>query len=213
MSQRIFYCDGACSTNGTWSGGYGVVELSTAYSQTMDDYTPRYSIEFYKSETFEKTTNNKMELIAMIEALKQIHKYIKSGEKYIDYIVCSDSAYVCNILLSWGPTWVRNNWTKSNNQPILNLELIQEMYNLYIKYKDKISIQKIKGHSNILGNELADSLATNDLKIFRYLLEKNNVAYDILCYCPICDKEQLTTIYGNKGHCPVCGHHLNPDNI
>lgn len=175
MFTRTFWTDGACSQNGTWAGGYGVVELNHDLSQTMNEYIDRYSINFHKSGTYEKTTNNRMELTAMLEALKQIDKYIESDEQDTKYIIYTDSAYVCNILLLWGQNWAKNNWTKNNNQPILNLELIQEMYNFYTKNKNKIIIQKAKGHSNILGNELADALAAGNEKKWNELINKYNI--------------------------------------
>lgn len=210
MRKRIFYTDGACSQNGTWAGGYGVVELSQDVSQTIDGYIERNSIEFYKSETCEKTTNNREELKAMIEALKQINNYIEEGEQNTEYIIYTDSTYVQNICSSWVFIWARNDWKNSKKVTIENVDLIKILYNYLTKnfLNCQISIQKVKGHCGILGNELADALAQNSKTKWKELINKYNIAYDDICYCSICDKKIEITIYGGHGHCPNCGHYL-----
>lgn len=205
MSQRIFFCDGACSTNGTWAGGYGVVELSTAYSQTIDNLEPKYSLNFYKSEYCENTTNNREELKAMIEVFKQIEKYPAEDT----FSIYSDSAYVVNMCNQWIWNWCKNGWQNNKKVTVENVDLVKELYNYLNKNFHKCQILKVKGHNGELGNELADALAANDSKKLKSLIEINNIAYDTLCYCPICDKEQLVIIFGNKGHCPICKHHIN----
>lgn len=179
MFTREFYVDGACSQNGTWAGGYGVVELSQVMSQTINSYIDRYSIEFYKSESCEKTTNNREELKAMIEALKQIHKYIESGEQNINYIIYTDSAYVCNTCNTWIYGWAKNGWKNSKKVTVENVDLIQELYKYLTKnfLNCQIIIEKVKGHAGTLGNELADSLAARNEKKWKELIFKYNISF------------------------------------
>lgn len=213
MNKRIFYTDGACSQNGTWAGGYGVVELSQGISQTIDNYIDRYSINFYKSEACEKTTNNREELKAMIEALKQIHKYIDGGEQNTKYVIYTDSAYVQNTCNTWIYNWSKNEWKNSKKVTVENVDLMKILYNYLTKnfLNCQITIEKVKGHAGTLGNELADALAAGNIKKWKELINKYNIAYDDICYCPICNKEIEITIYGGHGHCSNCGHHLNPE--
>lgn len=213
MFTRIFWTDGACSQNGTWAGGYGVVELSHDLSQTMNEYIDRYSINFHKSGTCEKTTNNRMELTAMLEALKQIDKYIESNEQDTKYIIYTDSAYVQNSCCSWIYTWAKNSWQNSKKVIVENVDLMKEIYKYLTKNFNncQISILKVKGHNNELGNELADALATSNRKKWKELILKFDIAYNDICYCPICDKDVETTIHSRIGHCPKCGHHLNSE--
>lgn len=204
MGKRTFWIDGACSQNGDWSGGYGIVELDTSYLETMEDYVPVYSMNFYKSEYCEKTTNNREEIKGMIEVLK-----IVDTSKDSNFIIYSDSAYVVNMCNSWIWNWKNHNWKNSKNITVENVDLVKQLYKYLSKNFSKCQIRKVKGHNGILGNELADALASNNIKNFQKLLKDNKVAYDKECYCPICDKKLKVTIYGEKGKCPICGHHLN----
>jgi len=140
----IIYTDGSCRNNGfkNSEGGYGVV-VCNDNNVLIDCY-----------QHFEKdTTNNRQELKAILYTL------IKYG-KNKDVKVYCDSAYCVNSLTKWLFGWVNNNWRKSNKQQIENLDLFQAYYNLICKGYE-INLFKVKGHNNILGNELADYLATN----------------------------------------------------
>lgn len=180
MFTRTFYTDGACSQNGTWAGGYGVLELNHTLSETIDSYIDRYSIEFYKSETCEKTTNNREELKAMLEALKQIDKYIETGEQNIKYIIYTDSAYVCNACNTWIYGWANNGWKNSKKVTVENVDLIQEIYKYLTKNFNncQISILKVKGHNGELGNELADALASSNKKKWDFLITHFHILVD-----------------------------------
>ena len=156
--NKIFYTDGACSGN-PGPGGYAVVSLEEnelVYSYVKD---------------FPHTTNNRMELMAILHVMK-----LAAEDKENDYLVYSDSAYAINCLINWCPMWAKNNWTRKGNKPILNLELIQEMYSIYLKIKDRITIIKIGGHKGVLGNELADALSTGNNKKFNDLIKKFDIA-------------------------------------
>ena len=160
MGTKIkkYWVDGACSGN-PGSGGYAVVSLEE--NKLVYSYV----------EDFPHTTNNRMELMAILHVMK-----LAANDKENDYLVYSDSAYAINCLINWCPVWAKNNWTRKGNKPILNLELIQEMYSIYLKIKDRITIIKIGGHKGVLGNELADALSTGNNKKFNDLIKKFDIA-------------------------------------
>lgn len=170
MNKLIFYTDGACSGN-PGPGGYGVVCLDKCYSQTISEYIEGYKINYKYSEYSRNTTNNRQELKAILHVLK-----LATEHSEYNFIIYSDSAYAVNCLINWCPMWAKNNWTRKGNKPILNLELIQEMYSIYLKIKDRITIIKIGGHKGILGNELADALSTGNNKKFNDLVKKFDIA-------------------------------------
>lgn len=142
----IIFCDGSCRKNGykDSEGGYGVI---------ICDNKGNLINCYQHAET--ATTNNQQELKAILFAL------IHYG-KLDDIIIFSDSAYCVNALNSWIYKWANNGWKKANNQIIENLELFQTYYKLFRKGYTA-TIKKVKGHNNILGNELADKLATQEL--------------------------------------------------
>ena len=102
------------------------------------------------------TTNNKMELTAVIEALKKLKEPCK-----VD--LYTDSAYVSNAFLNnWIEVWKNNGFKNSNNKPILNLELWQELIKLCVIHN--VTFHKVKGHSDNELNNLCDKLATDQIK-------------------------------------------------
>ena len=96
------------------------------------------------------TTNNIMEITAVIEALKLL-------KKPCEVDLYSDSAYVVNCFNNgWIYNWIKNNWKTASKEPVKNKELWQELYNLTKIHKVKFI--KVKGHSDDLGNQLVDGL-------------------------------------------------------
>lgn len=98
------------------------------------------------------TTNNKMELTAVIEALKRL----KTTNK--ETVVYSDSAYVINGITNWIHGWIAKGWINSQKKPVENKELWQELYALKQRFNN-IEFVKVKGHSDNEGNNKADALA------------------------------------------------------
>ena len=149
----IIYTDGACRANGKASaaGGFGVVILDDN-EQLIDTY----------SKHCEGTTNNKEEIKAILYAML---KYGKKLNNFDDNppIVYSDSAYCINTFNNWMFCWANNGWIKSDKKTPENLELIQAYYNHYQKGY-RIDLRKVKGHSGNRWNELADKLATGNVK-------------------------------------------------
>jgi len=98
------------------------------------------------------TTNNRMELTAMIAGLEML-----PADTEVD--VYTDSQLVVNILTQWAEGWQAKGWKKKSPGPIANLELVQRAYQL-TKDKPKARIRWIKAHSGNRWNEYADALAT-----------------------------------------------------
>ncbi len=102
------------------------------------------------------TTNNRMEMMAVVQALKYLEKIKHIG----DIIIHADSAYVLGGITSWVFNWEKNGWKTSKKEPVLNQDLWKELITLARSSKSKLKWQKVKGHSGILHNELADKIAT-----------------------------------------------------
>ena len=164
----IIYTDGACSGNGSADavGGFGVIVL--------DDNENLITMHH---EQVKNTTNNRMELSAILWAM------IQYGKEFPCPVVYSDSAYCVNTLTSWCWSWRAKGWIKSNNTKPENLDLIQAYCNLWDKGY-RIDLRKCHGHSGDHWNEQADKLAVaakeNKKEVTIKILEfnkpnKNNV--------------------------------------
>ena len=137
MSLDIF-TDGACLGN-PGPGGWGVV--------IVDDNGGRQEFSGSAAET----TNNRMELRAVIEALQ-----IARAPQVLR--IHTDSQYVKNGITLWIKTWQRNGWRTAQKKPVKNQDLWQELSDLV---SDRaIKWIWVKGHSGHAGNEAADALAT-----------------------------------------------------
>lgn len=98
-----------------------------------------------------QTTNNIMEITAVIQGLKTLNRPCNVE-------VYSDSAYVVNAFdKGWIYSWMKNNWKTSNKEPVKNKELWQELYSLTQKHK--VEFIKVKGHSDNEFNNRCDELA------------------------------------------------------
>jgi ribonuclease HI len=96
------------------------------------------------------TTNNRMELRALIEAFKNL-------PEDRDLVVFSDSQLCVNTINEWAPGWERRGW-KRKGGPIKNLDLVQELYALALS-KPRIELRWIRAHEGTRWNEYADALA------------------------------------------------------
>ena len=130
------FTDGACKGN-PGIGGWGVL---IKYSDISNE------LKGFQSET----TNNRMELIAVIEGLKTI----KEGAN-IELI--TDSKYVKNGIKQWIVNWKNNGWKTASKKPVKNIDLWKELDELVQNFS--IEWKWVKGHSGNLGNERADQLA------------------------------------------------------
>lgn len=137
------YTDGS-SLGNPGPGGYGAVFVSGGKV-------------VHELGGFEKeTTNNKMELQAVIETLK----YVSARKDLAEVVIHADSAYVLNGITAWIFNWEKNGWKTANKKPVLNKEIWQELIELVRNFKGKIVWQKVKGHSGHIYNERADEIAT-----------------------------------------------------
>lgn len=137
MKEVTIYSDGACSGN-PGPGGWG----------TILDYKGKRK-ELSGGE--EHTTNNRMELTAVIEGLKALKEPCRVK-------IITDSQYVFNgISLGWAASWKANNWRKKDKKPALNPELWDELLGLVAKHD--VTLEWIKGHAGHPENERCDELA------------------------------------------------------
>lgn len=103
-----------------------------------------------------ETTNNQMELTAVIEALRILNRPC-------ELIIHTDSAYVKNGMNEWIAGWKRQGWRTASRKPVKNVELWQELDQL--SQKHTIHWRWIKGHAGDPGNEKADELANKGCEI------------------------------------------------
>ena len=137
----IIYTDGACSGN-PGKGGWGAVLLYKDHRKEI-------------SGGNKDTTNNRMELTAVIESLKNV-------KKSIPLKIYTDSKYVMDGITKWINSWKKNGWRTADKKPVKNSDLWQE---LDIEcQKHQISWNWVKGHSGDKYNEIADELARQAIK-------------------------------------------------
>lgn len=142
MKKVTIYTDGACSGN-PGPGGWGAVLICDGIQKEI-------------SGAQKDTTNNIMEITAVLEALKLL-KYECEVEIY------SDSAYVVNCFnQGWIYNWQKNDWKTANKEPVKNRELWEELFELVKKHHAKFN--KVKGHSDNELNNRCDFLATSAIK-------------------------------------------------
>lgn len=152
MKVRIF-TDGACSEN-PGPGGWAVVLNTASKCHTF-------------SGNEQLTTNNRMELRAVIEAFKRIvAKEEQYDEPRHEYDIYSDSAYVVNTINNcWIEAWQKNNWQTTKHEDVKNRDLWEEFSELRARANKLgvcITLNKIKGHSGNTFNELVDKLAKEE---------------------------------------------------
>ena len=142
MKKVILYTDGACSGN-PGKGGWGAVLIYNEYQKEFSGY-------------FEETTNNQMELFAVIQGLKKL-------KEPCEVDIYTDSAYVCNAFNeNWVDNWQKNGFKNSDKKPISNLELWKDLLKLCKVHKT--TFFKVKGHADNALNNLCDKLATDEIK-------------------------------------------------
>ncbi len=142
MEKVILYTDGACSGN-PGPGGWGAILM---YKENKKEL----------SGGKKDTTNNIMEITAVLEGLKAL-------KNDCEVEVYSDSAYVVNAFnAKWIDNWKKNGWKNSQKEEVKNKELWQELDALVQRYKVKFN--KVKGHSTNEYNNRCDELARNAIK-------------------------------------------------
>jgi ribonuclease HI len=141
LSQTVeMYTDGACRGN-PGKGGWGALLRYGDAEKTL-----------HGGE--EMTTNNRMELTAVIKGLEALNK--KCLVK-----VTTDSKYVLGGITEWMPNWKKRNWRTSNKKPVLNVDLWKKLDELVVQHE--VEWDWVKGHSGHPENEIADQLANQGI--------------------------------------------------
>ena len=137
MKEIKIYTDGACSGN-PGPGGWGAVLEYGEHKKEL-------------SGGEKETTNNKMELTAVIKALSALKEPCK-------VILTTDSKYVCDsVTKGWVYSWQKNNWRKADKKPALNIELWEQLLPLLETHQ--VEFVWVKGHAGHPQNERCDALA------------------------------------------------------
>lgn len=136
MKKINLYTDGACSGN-PGPGGWGSILV---YGKTEKEF----------SGGSKYTTNNQMELLAVIEGLKVL-------KEPCEVHITSDSKYVIQAIQEWLPNWKKNNWKTSSNKEIKNIDLWKEFDLVSINHI--LTLEWVKGHAGHPMNERCDKLA------------------------------------------------------
>ena len=137
MKKVIMYSDGACSGN-PGPGGYGTVLIYGANRKEISGYS-------------EDTTNNRMEMTAVIKGLEAL-------KQPCEVDVFSDSKYVVDAInKKWVLGWQKKNWMKDKSTPRLNADLWRTLVELLAKHK--VTFHWVKGHDGNPENERCDELA------------------------------------------------------
>ncbi len=137
MKTVEIFTDGACSGN-PGPGGYGVILRNAGRIKEL-------------SAGYRKTTNNRMELRAVITGMKALKE--KCNVK-----IYSDSKYIVDaVRQGWAKRWQRNNWYRNKNEKALNPDLWQELLDLIDRHQ--VEFIWVKGHAGHQENERCDELA------------------------------------------------------
>lgn len=140
MKQIEIYTDGACSGN-PGPGGWGAVLVYNGKEKEL-------------SGSEKNTTNNRMELTAVIMALNALNQPCEVK-------LTTDSKYVCDAInKSWVYSWRKNGWKKSDKKPALNVDLWEELLSLLEKHE--VEFIWVKGHNGHKYNEICDALAVKE---------------------------------------------------
>ena len=137
MKKIEIFTDGACSGN-PGPGGWGAVLRYNGVQKEL-------------SGGEAETTNNRMELTAVISALKAL-------KEPCEVTLTTDSKYVCDsVLKGWVYSWQKNGWRKADKKPALNVDLWEQLLSLLKTHK--VEFKWVKGHAGHPENELCDKLA------------------------------------------------------
>ncbi|MBL8376595.1 MAG: ribonuclease HI [Burkholderiales bacterium] len=134
--QVVIHADGACKGN-PGPGGWGALLASAGHRKELHGGVPA-------------TTNNRMELTAVIEALNAL-------KKPSDVVLFTDSSYVQKGITEWIHGWKRRGWKTADKQPVKNEDLWRALEAAAARHR--IDWRWVKGHAGDPGNERADALA------------------------------------------------------
>ena len=132
----VIHTDGACRGN-PGPGGWGAVLEARDQSKTLNGFEA-------------ETTNNRMELTAVIEGLRALNRPCRVE-------LVTDSRYVMEGITQWLDNWKRNGWKTAARKPVKNVDLWRRLDDEVQRHE--VDWRWVKGHSGNAGNELADQLA------------------------------------------------------
>jgi ribonuclease HI len=132
------FTDGACKGN-PGPGGWGVILRMGKHEKEMSGSDPQ-------------TTNNRMEMTAVIRALNAL-------TEPCDVTVCTDSRYVIDGMTKWIQGWQKKGWINASKQPVRNADLWHDLIDAVRRHK--VSWQWVRGHDGHVENERADKLASD----------------------------------------------------
>ena len=142
MEKTVYlFTDGACKGN-PGAGGWGVLLRYGGHEK-----------ELFGGEA--QTTNNRMELTAVLSGLKTLNRPC-------DVVICTDSQYVKNGMESWIHNWKKNGWKTADRQPVKNADLWQQLDEQVARHR--VRWQWVKGHAGHAENERADALANRGVE-------------------------------------------------
>lgn len=147
--EVILYTDGSSRGN-PGPGGWGAILLTKDIVKELGGRD-------------NATTNNRMELMATIKGLEEVHKLQTNGQKLKTLTVKTDSEYVKKGITDWIAGWLARGWKTAAKKPVLNQELWQALYNEKKKIEagsTKVEFVYVKAHAGIVLNERADTIAT-----------------------------------------------------
>lgn len=149
MKRFHLYTDGACHPN-PGIGGWAFLLVSEENQS-----------EIVRTGNNVQTTNNRMEIQAMLEGLKYFKENLWTGTELL--IAYSDSAYVINGITQWIDGWVRKGWRSSSKKEVLNPDLWKQL----LPYRDELkpSFKHVLGHNGHPENERVDQLAVEARKL------------------------------------------------
>ncbi|NRA98483.1 MAG: ribonuclease HI [Rhodobacteraceae bacterium] len=149
MTDLFAYTDGACSGN-PGPGGWGALLIA----KRGDDVLKERELSGGEADT----TNNRMELLAAINALEAL-------ERASEITIVTDSTYVKNGVTGWIEGWKRNGWKTAAKKPVKNEDLWRRLDEAQARHQ--VRWEWVKGHAGHVENERADALARAGMKPFK----------------------------------------------
>ena len=150
----IAYTDGACSNNPGGPGGWA----ATLNYEDRYDVISGYDLS---------TTNNRMELTAVVEAIKYL-----VGKRYTKIIINSDSAYVVNgVVKGWINDWAKRGWKTKQGSELANADLWKEVFTYCQQKNITLVFNKVAGHSGHTFNEIADEEAKKEVEHAKKIID------------------------------------------
>ena len=146
MEKIIAFTDGSSRGN-PGPGGYGAVIIMKSKEKVIE-----------RGGREDHTTNNRMELTAIKEALT----YVETRKIPSDIKLHTDSTYAMNGLIGWMYSWEKNGWKTKTNDEVLNQDIWKELLGLMFRLKQTrtVDIVKVEGHAGVVANERVDEIAT-----------------------------------------------------